>query len=124
MDTSGQKIEYSQLVGKLRDVKEKVRESILKESQRIKSSPSIPGFTKQTKAVYDKLAQFNEELALKFRQLTSRETLVRSLYEMIDDENFFETAGEIILKHYNKDALSHEKQLSLKRVCWCLLSSN
>ena len=124
MDTSGQKIEYSQLVGKLRDVKEKVRESILKESQRIKSSPSIPGFTKQTKAVYDKLAQFNEELALKFRQLTSRETLVRSLYEMIDDENFFETAEEIILKHYNEDALSHEKQLSLKRVCWCLLSSN
>ncbi len=124
LDTSGQKIEYSDLVGKLRDLKEKVKESISKESQRRKSSSSIPGLTKQSKAVYEKLAQFDEEIALRFRQLASRDTLVRSLYESINEENFFDSAKEIILKQFSEEAPSSEKQLTLKRICWCLLSQS
>lgn len=124
MDTSGQKIEYGQLVGKLRDLKDRVGESIMKESQRRKSSSTIPGLTKQGKTVYENLIQFDEEIALKFRQLASKETLVRSLYESLNDENFFEFAKDIILKRFNEDAPYGEKQLTLKRVCWCLLSED
>ncbi len=123
-DTSGQKIEYGELVGKLKDLKERVRESISRESQRRKSSSSIPGLTKQAKTVYEKLIQFDEEIALKFRQLASKDTLVRSLYESLNEENFFEFAEGIIVKQFNANAPSDEKQLSLKRVCWCLLSKD
>ena len=122
LDTDGQKIEYSKLVGKLRSLKDKVKESVSKESQRRRTSSSVPGLTKQGKAVFEKLLQFDEELALRFRQLANRETLVRSLYESLDDETFIEKAREIILNQFNEDVPSGDKDLTLKRICWCLLS--
>ena len=121
-DTEGQKIEYSKLVGKLRDLKDKVKESISKESKRRKSSVSIPGLTNQGNAVFEKLVQLDEDIALMFRQLSSKETLVRSLFESLNDEQFYQNAKEIILKQFNQDVPSDEKDLALKRICWCLLS--
>ena len=121
-DTEGQKIEYGKLVGKLRDLKDQVKESISKESKRRKSSASIPGLTNQGKAVFEKLVQLDEDIALRFRQLSSKETLVRSLFESLNDEQFYQNAKEIILKQFNQDAPSGEKALALKRICWCLLS--
>ena len=97
-------------------------ESISKESKRRKSSASIPGLTNQGKAVFEKLVQLDEEIALRFRQLSSKETLVRSLFESLNDEQFYKTAKEIILKQFNQDVPSDEKDLALKRICWCLLS--
>ena len=123
-DTGGQKIEYSKLVGKLRDLKEKVKESVSKESQRRKSSASIPGLTKQGRAVFEKLVELDEDLALKFRQLAIKETLVRSLFESLNDEQFYQNAKEIILKQFNQEVPSGEKDLALKRICWCLLSKD
>ena len=123
-DNDGQKIEYSKLVGKLRDLKEKVKESVSKESQRRKSSASIPGLTKQGRAVYEKLVQLDEDLALKFRRLASKETLVRSLFESLNDKEFYQNAKEIVVKQFSQDVPSGEKELVLKRICWCLLSKD
>lgn len=121
-DISGQKIEYSNLVKKLKDLKESVLESISKEKMRRKSSTVIPNLTKQSSEVYNKLAENDEELALKFRQLVNMETMVRSLYESLEDEDFLEKAWEVILKQFSKKSTSPEKEITLKRICWCLLS--
>ena len=49
---------------------------------------------------------------------------MRSLYESMGDDDFFETAEAIIQKQTTEDSLCDEKELKLKRVFWCLLSRN
>ena len=104
------------------DLKSVVTESITKEKQRKRSSSSIPGLTKQGLAVFNELVKFDEDIALRFRQVASRETLVRSLYESLNSENFFEIAKEMILKQVNETDSTENKQITLTRICWCLLS--
>ena len=123
-DTGGQKIEYSNLVKKLKDLKESVMDSISREKMRRESSRVIPNLTKQGREVYSKLAENDEDIALKFRNLVHGETLVRSLYESLNDENFFEKARDVIVKQFNKKSISPEKEITLRRICWCLLSKN
>ena len=121
-DVGGQKIEYSSLVKKLKDLKESVMDSISREKQRRESSTAIPNLTKQSGEVFNKLGEYNQDIALKFRQLVNRETLVRSLYESLNEEDFFEKARDVILKQSSKDSISPKKEITLRRICWCLLS--
>ncbi|AKA48721.1 hypothetical protein IX51_05960 [uncultured archaeon] len=122
-DSSGKKIEYKDLVDRLKKLKEDTNHSL--ESDRIKrsSTSTVPNLSKKGKEIYTKISEGDEELALMFRTVASKETLVKSLYEAINDANFIEKARKLILSQSEKPEPESRKELSLKRVCWCLLSS-
>ncbi|MEM0135484.1 MAG: SNF2-related protein [Thermoplasmatales archaeon] len=122
-DLSGQKIEYAVLVQRLRKLKEDTIKEINRERTKKGAAASIPKLSKQGQAVLKKLSVVDEELALRFKALASRETLVRSLYESIQDDDFIDKARKIIEGNSGSESKS-EKVEKLKRVCWCWIRSN
>lgn len=121
-DEAGQKIEYKGLVEELRRMKDETLETIKEEDGKSASSSILPKMSKKAIKVYKKLASKDDELALRFRDVASKETLVSSLYESINDENFFKYAREVIGNMSIHESINEEKQITLKRVCWCRLS--
>ncbi|QRF76139.1 ATP-dependent helicase HepA [Thermoplasmatales archaeon] len=122
-DSSGEKIEYKVLVDKLRKLKEETTHSVESDRVRRSSSSTLPNLSKNGKEIYAKISEEDEELALKFRAVASKEALVKSLYEAMKDPNFIEKARKLILSQSEKSEPETRKELSLKRVCWCLLTS-
>ena len=122
-DSSGEKIGYKVLVDKLRKLKEDTTNSV--ESDRVKRSSTltIPNLSTKGKEIYTKISETDEELALKFRAVASKEMLVKSLYEAIKDAHFIDKARKFILAQSEKSESESSKELSLKRVCWCVLTS-
>ncbi|MGC8618636.1 MAG: SNF2-related protein [Thermoplasmata archaeon] len=121
-DEYGQKIEYKGLVEKLKALKDDTLEMIKADMRNSTSSSILPKMSKKAIAVYEKLASLDEELALRFRNVASRETLVNSLFESMNSADFLENATKVIEKIAIRGSAVKETQTTLKRVCWCLLS--
>jgi superfamily II DNA or RNA helicase len=122
LDKGGQKIQYKELVEKLKDLKNMVIDTLTKEKQKKYLSNIVPNLSKHGKAVFQKLAEYDEELALKFKQVSIKERLVNSLFDSIDSEDFLEKARKRINSAYVSDKNGEQEPLTLKRICWCLLS--
>jgi len=120
-DESGQKIEYKDLVEKLRNLKEETLQALNEDRSKKTSGSVLPKLSKQAQAIFKKLASLDEDLALRFRNVASRDTLVKSLYDSLDSPDFLDTARTIIEKQHNPENAKEDQIISLKRVCWCLL---
>lgn len=123
-DSSGQKIEYGDLVSKLKSLKEATVASLRQEKNKRSASATMPNLTKQGLTVYTKISGADEELALRFRQVASKETLVKSLFESINSNDFIEKARGIIMSQTAQADSKEENEVSLKRICWCLLGNS
>jgi len=99
-DESGQKIEYRDLVKKLRTLKEETLQALNEDRSKKTSGSVLPKLSRQAQEIYKKLVSLDEDLALKFRNTASRDTLVKSLYETLDSPDFLKTARTIIEKQH------------------------
>jgi hypothetical protein len=95
----------------LRKLKEDATNSI--EGVRMKrlSTSTVPNLSKKGKEIYTKMSEKDEELALMFRIVASKETLVKSLFESMKDVNFIDKARKLISSH------SERQSLNLTRNC-------
>ncbi len=121
-DESGQKIEYRYLVDKLHHLKDQTLNDVKGDMSKKTSSSAIPNMSKQAIKVFETLNSTDEELALKFRTMASKDSLVKSLYSSLGSNNFIEMARNVIEKHQNGGNLPEKNEISLKRICWCFLT--
>ncbi|MDA8054887.1 MAG: hypothetical protein M0Z77_04460 [Thermoplasmatales archaeon] len=123
-DVSGEKIEYGQLIGRLKELKESTISSLEKAKTKKATQSIAPPMSPQAKEVYRRLSEEDEELALVFRNtLTTQEAVVKSLYDSMDKPDFMMKTREIIDSHSGGNLKEGEgnEGVRLKRVCWCWL---
>ena len=123
-DVSGEKIEYGQLIGRLKELKESTISSLEKVKTKKATQSIAPPMSAQAKEVYRRLSEEDEELTLVFRStLTTQEAVVKSLYDSMDDPDFMTKARGIIASRSGGSPKEGEGNggIKLKRVCWCWL---
>ncbi len=120
MDVSGQFIEYSSLIDKLKDLKVSLNQELEKIKERERTSQITKKVDKRMKAIYEKLSQLDAELATQFLKMPVKDALIQSLYEKLNFEDFISHAKSVLPSTYDITKIKNESNKTLKRVCWCL----
>ena len=124
VDVSDEKIEYGQLIGRLKELKESTISSLEKVKSKKATQSIAPPMSPQAKEVFRRLSEEDEDAALVFRStLTTQEAVVKSLYDSRDGTDFMMKAREIIASRSGGSLKEREGNggVKLKRVCWCWL---
>ncbi len=121
-ENSGEEIEYSLLVDRMKKIKEELKKEINKRKSEIYSLSL--GTDKKTREIYDALSKSNEadgeHLALLFRKKAKMRNVVESLYKAMLEGNLINKAREILKEDLNSEVNDkNEKEKNLVRVCWC-----
>ncbi len=123
-DTSGESINYEYIVKKLKKLKENIINEYNENKNNVNASKIVHTLTNKDKIIIGKLNQFDEELSLFYMDIND-EKLTDTLYDHINDDNFYKMAKEFIEKYGPKNNIIDDpKDLKLKRICWCLLGNN
>ncbi len=76
-DSSDKKIEYVDLVDRLKILREETINSAESDGVNRSSTSTIPNLSKRGKEIYSRISEAGEELALLFREVASKEILVK-----------------------------------------------
>jgi len=126
-DASGEPISYENLIRRMREIKAELKEEL--ESRRAKEI-TVGGTpmkaTQAIKEIYDELAKSGEDgekLAITFRKLSNRQTLVIALQQARRSGILVKRARELLKEEPQDPESRQQEEIKLSRVCWCWLKS-
>ena len=120
----GEKIDYDQLVDKLKQLKTELMKKLEEERKRRITIDDVPPPNKVIKEIYDAFEKLGEyELAARFRDASGNTQIVRMLKKALDEGRLLEEAKKLLTNTTEKKPTIN-KLPKLKRVCWCLIQQN
>jgi hypothetical protein len=121
----GKNIEYNKLLPLLKEMKKELLDEI--KSNLRKKETMVAGSNKVIKELFDKLAEEDEELAVKFRNNSNKSYIVDTLKKADREGKLIEKAREILanIKNDNSDDDNKidDSNIKIRRVCWCYLGN-
>jgi superfamily II DNA or RNA helicase len=124
-DIKGKNIEYNKLLPLLKEMKKELLDEI--KSNLRKKETMVAGSNKVIKELFDKLAEEDEELAIKFRNHSNKSYIVDTLKKADREGKLIEKAREILANIKNDssddDNKINDSNIKIRRVCWCYLGN-
>jgi len=120
----GENINYGDLIDSMQAMKQELFEELIAARRRrrtLRGAAASP--SRIIKEIYDELAKHEpdgEKLALLFRKNSTKQTLVSALVRARKNGVLVEKARELLTRvNSDKEFVEKEKEIELKRVCWC-----
>jgi SNF2 family DNA or RNA helicase len=133
IQNSGESIDYASLVGRMKDMKQELKQQLEVQANRERALAGVPPrSTQMIRDIYNDLANSGEadgeELAALFRDQSNRQAVVTALQNARREGKLLEKAREILKQTVTSEESyqveSVNNQVRLTRVCWCWIQSN
>ncbi|MGI0080964.1 MAG: hypothetical protein ACRECH_15245 [Nitrososphaerales archaeon] len=128
IQNSGESIDYASLVGRMRDMKEELKQQLEVQVNRERALAGVPPRPTQViRDIYNDLANSGtadgEELAALFRDQSNRQAVVTAMQNARKEGKLLEKAREILRQSAatrdNGETQSAPAEVKLTRICWC-----
>ncbi|HZW57272.1 MAG TPA: hypothetical protein VFF30_13360 [Nitrososphaerales archaeon] len=128
IQNSGESIDYTSLVGRMRDMKEELKQQLEVQVNRERALAGVPPRpTRVIRDIYNDLANSGtadgEELAALFRDQSNRQAVVTAMQNARKEGKLLEKAREILRQSAgiqdNVETQSAPAEVKLTRICWC-----
>jgi superfamily II DNA or RNA helicase len=128
IQNSGESIDYASLVGRMRDMKEDLKQQLEVQVNRERALAGVPPRpTQLIRDIYNDLANSGtadgEELAALFRDQSNRQAVVTAMQNARKEGKLLEKAREMLRQSAatqdNGETQSAPAEVKLTRICWC-----